>query len=241
MLLQLRDLCCAYGNMQVVNGVNLTVTRGTITAILGANGAGKTSLIMALAGHVTVSAGEIIYSDTVINTVSPMERVRNGIALSPEGRRLFTNLTVRENLVIGGYITAGDRPQKNMEKVIALFPRLGERLNQKAGSLSGGEQQMLALGRALMAEPELLLVDELSLGLMPKAIDLCYDALHELNKHGMTILLVEQSTGRALDAADNVLVLESGNTVWQGSAQDAARSTEMIDSILGIHKGETVR
>jgi len=236
MLLTLQQLCCGYGSMQVVNGVDLTIDPGTITAILGANGAGKTSLIMSLAGQVQINSGEIRYKDTLLNGLSPMERVRRGIALSPEGRRLFGNLTVRENLVVGGYTTPADHFAKNLERVIALFPRLGERLQQKAGSLSGGEQQMLSISRALMAEPELLMVDELSLGLMPKAIDICYEVLKELNDQGLTILLVEQSTSRALDAADSVLVLESGNPVWQGTAEEANDSTDMIDSILGLHE-----
>lgn len=240
MLLSLKKLCCGYGSMQVVNGVDLAVERGSITAILGANGAGKTSLIMSLAGQVQVTSGEIIYKDAPINGLSPMERVRRGIALSPEGRRLFGNLTVRENLVVGGYTTSTDRFAENLERVVDLFPRLGERLRQKAGSLSGGEQQMLSISRALMADPELLMVDELSLGLMPKAIDVCYEVLKKLNGQGLTILLVEQSTGRALSVADSVLVLESGNPAWQGTAREAAESTDMIDSILGLHEREAV-
>ncbi len=239
MLLTLEEVSCGYGNMQMVTEVNLAVEKGSVTAILGANGAGKSSLIMALAGHVTVTSGHMIYDKTPINHLSPMERVKQGIALSPEGRRLFKDLSVKENLVVGGYTTAKERFEKNMDKVMAMFPRLGERLPQKAGSLSGGEQQMLAIGRALMADPRLLMVDELSLGLMPKAIDICYEAIQDLNKAGMTILLVEQSTQRAIEASDAVLVLESGNTVWQGTAEEAAQSTEMIDSILGLHSRET--
>ncbi len=238
MLLTLDKVCCGYGNMQVVNQLDLAVAKGSVTALLGANGAGKSSLIMALAGHVTVTSGRMIYDNEDITRLSPMERVKKGIALSPEGRRLFKDLSVRENLVTGGYTRSREQCEKNMARVMEMFPRLGERLRQKAGSLSGGEQQMLAIGRALMADPKLLMVDELSLGLMPKATDICYAAIHELNREGMTILLVEQSTQRALEAADAVLVLESGNTVWQGSAEEAAKSSEMIDTILGLHGDE---
>ncbi|WP_022666124.1 ABC transporter ATP-binding protein [Desulfospira joergensenii] len=237
-MLELMDLSCGYGSMQVVKHLDLAVDKGSVTAILGANGAGKSSLIMSLAGQVDIFSGSIFYRGEEITKSSPMERVRKGIALVPEGRRLFKSLTVKENLVVGGYTTDKDQAGQSMENVISIFPRLGERLNQKSGSLSGGEQQMLAIGRALMADPKLLMIDELSLGLMPKAVDTCYKAIEALNKEGLTILLVEQSTQRALAVSQSILVLESGNTVWQGSASEARKSSEMIDAILGLHDSE---
>ncbi|MFA5903447.1 MAG: ABC transporter ATP-binding protein [Desulfobacula sp.] len=234
-MMKIKEFSCGYGNMQVVNTLDLEVEKGSITAILGANGAGKSSLIMALAGHVEINRGKVEYDNQNITFFPPMERVKMGIALVPEGRRLFKSLSVRENLVIGGYITTREKTINNIEKIISIFPRLGQRFKQKAGSLSGGEQQMLAMGRALMAEPRFLMIDELSLGLMPKAVDICYQVIQELNKkEGLTILLVEQSTQRSLQVSDSIIVLESGNTVWKGPSKDA--SPEIIDSMLGLHK-----
>jgi len=235
MILNLKEFACGYGNMQVVDPLTLDIAKGSVTAILGANGAGKSSLIMAIAGQVAPKNGQLIYDGRKITQDSPMDRVKQGIAICPEGRRLFKSLSVQENLVVGGYTTSKADSRDEMDRVIEIFPRLGERLGQKAGSLSGGEQQMLAIGRALMAKPRLLMIDELSLGLMPKAVDICYEAILSLNREGLTILLVEQSTTRALDAAHDVAVLESGNLVWQGSSRDARQSSEMIDAILGLH------
>ncbi|OQY50606.1 MAG: ABC transporter ATP-binding protein [Desulfobacteraceae bacterium 4572_89] len=237
-MLKLKTLCCGYGNMQVVNQLDLSVEKGSVTSILGANGAGKSSLIMSLAGHVEITRGDIEYDGQVITSCTPMERVKMGISLVPEGRRLFKTLSVLENLIIGGYTTSKLQSEKNIENIISIFPILGERLTQKSGSLSGGEQQMLAIARALMAEPRLLLIDELSLGLMPKAIDICYGVIDELHKKGLTILLVEQSTQRALQVSDSILVLESGNTVWKGASGQAQQSSEIIESILGLHRND---
>ncbi|MFH1135009.1 MAG: ABC transporter ATP-binding protein [Pseudomonadota bacterium] len=236
-MLRLEGLCCGYGPMRAVHGLNLEAGGGEVAALLGANGAGKSSVIMCLAGHVTVQEGRVFLEDRDITRDSPMARVAKGIALTPEGRRLFARLTVRENLVIGGYCLPKVRTAPNMEKVLTLFPRLGERLDQAAGSLSGGEQQMLSLGRALMSEPKILLVDEISLGLMPKAIDICYEALADLKRRGLSIILVEQSTQRALETADQVLVLESGRTVWSGTGDQARRDSGLIDAFLGLGEG----
>jgi len=223
--------------MRVVHGLDLDVAQG-ITALLGANGAGKSSTIMCVAGHVRVQEGRVIYKGEEITYLSPMDRVKQGIAIIPEGRRLFSSLTVQENLVIGGYSLPMDQMHTGMERVLTMFPRLAERLRQRAGSLSGGEQQMLAIGRALMSKPELLLVDELSLGLMPKIIDICYEAIAELKRRGLTIVLVEQSTQRALEVADQVCVLESGKTVWKGSAEESRSNAELIDALLGLRREE---
>ena len=233
-MLRLEGLSCGYGPMQAVRGLDLEVTQRGITALLGANGAGKSSTIMCIAGHVSVHAGRVIYKGEDITHLSPMDRVKNGIAIVPEGRRLFSNLSVKENLIVGGYSRPKARAGSGMDRVISIFPRLAERLGQRAGSLSGGEQQMLAIGRALMSEPELLIVDELSLGLMPSIIDICYEVIAELNHGGLTIILVEQSTERALDVADQVCVLESGQTVWKGSELEARNSVSLIDNLLGL-------
>ncbi len=233
-MLQLDAMSCGYGDMTVVHGLSLAVEPGTMTALVGANGAGKTSTLMAVAGHVAVRAGAIAYRGEPIAALSPMQRVRLGIAWVPEGRRLFPDLSVRENLVVGGYSRPAARQAENLERVVALFPRVGERLAQRAGSLSGGEQQMVAIGRALMAEPSLLLVDELSLGLMPRAVAECYAALARLKADGLAILLVEQNTGHALRAADRLVVLESGREVWAGSAGEARGASALIDAYLGL-------
>jgi branched-chain amino acid transport system ATP-binding protein len=235
-MLLLEGLSCGYGPMRVVHGLDLKVVEGEITALLGANGAGKSSTIMCIAGHVAVHEGRVIYKEEDITNRSPLDRVKDGIAVVPEGRRLFPSLTVQENLVVGGYSRPKEKAQAGIDRVLTMFPRLDERLNQRAGSLSGGEQQMLAIGRALMAEPTLLLIDELSLGLMPKIMDLCYKAVTQLKRGGLTMVLVEQSTHRALEVADQVCVLESGRTVWKGSATEARDNTAMIDTLLGLQQ-----
>jgi branched-chain amino acid transport system ATP-binding protein len=222
--------------MTTVHGLTLNIPDGEITALLGANGAGKSSTIMCIAGHVSVMDGRILYREKEITRATPMARVAAGIAVVPEGRRLFPSLTVRENLIVGGYSQPADLTREGIDRVLDLFPRLGERLGQVAESLSGGEQQMLSIGRALMSKPQLLLIDELSLGLMPKIIDICYEAIAELQKKGLTILLVEQSTQRALEVADHVCVLESGKPMWQGTAEMARDSAELIDTLLGLRE-----
>lgn len=235
-MLRLDSVSCGYGEMTAVHGLDLEVPESRITALLGANGAGKSSTIMCIAGHVSVHDGRLFYGEKDITRLSPMARVAAGIAVVPEGRRLFASLTVKENLVVGGYSRPKERMREGLNRVLDVFPRLGERLGQLAGSLSGGEQQMLSIGRAMMSEPKLLLIDELSLGLMPKIIDICYEAISDLKENGLTILLVEQSTQRALDVADRVCVLESGKAVWQGTAVEAKDNTEMIDALLGLRQ-----
>ncbi len=239
-MLQLVDLHCGYGPMQAVQGLDLKVQSGRVTALLGANGAGKSSTLMCIAGHVELQGGQVLYKEQDISDQNPMQRVVNGIGLVPEGRRLFSELTVHENLVIGGYCRPKTETEPNMLKIFEMFPRLKERLHQRAGALSGGEQQMVAIGRALMSQPELLLVDELSLGLMPKAIDICYEALAELKASGLAMIIVEQSTQRAMDVADDITVLESGRVVWSGSAEESRNSVDMIDACLGLKSEGTV-
>lgn len=233
-MLTLDNLSCGYGPMRAVSDLNLKVEEGTVQALLGPNGAGKTSTIMAIMGHVDIHGGRITFQDQDLTRSPAVKRVKQGIALVPEGRHLFPDLTVDENLTVGGYSLSVANDTENRARVFQLFPRLAERRRQMAGSLSGGEQQMLALGRALMAEPKFLLVDELSLGLMPKMVDLCYEALMSLKKDGLTILLVEQNTSRALEVSDNVCILASGAMIYQGSASDAARNTSLFETYLGV-------
>jgi branched-chain amino acid transport system ATP-binding protein len=233
-MLKLEKLNCGYGSVEAVHDVSLEVPAASVFALLGPNGAGKTSTIMAIMGHVDIHGGRIIIEGEDITRRSAIDRVGLGISLVPEGRQLFSDLTVDENLTAGGYARPIGRDAEKRERVFGLFPRLYERRSQMAASLSGGEQQMLAIGRALMAEPRLLLVDELSLGLMPKMVDLCLDALLKLKREGMTIVLVEQNTARALDVADQVCVLSSGAQVYRGTAAEAKAAGSMFATFLGI-------
>jgi branched-chain amino acid transport system ATP-binding protein len=189
---------------------------------------------MAIMGHIDVHAGHIHYEGADITRRRAVDRTELGIALVPEGRQLFPDLTVDENLTVGGYAHPLRRDRVNRERVFHFFPRLHERRTQLASSLSGGEQQMLAIGRALMAEPRLLLVDELSLGLMPKMVDFCLQTLLNLRRDGATILLVEQNTARALDVADAVIVLSSGAIVFQGTAAEAKSRHSLFAAFLGM-------
>ncbi len=234
-MLEIRNMSCGYGAFEAVGGLTLTLNPGSITGLLGANGAGKSSTLMCVAGHVALTAGEMLFEGQRIDRLSPEQRVRRGIAISPEGRRLFKDLSVEDNLRVGGLIQPASRFRQDRDYVLGLFPRLAERLGSLAGNLSGGEQQMLAIGRALMTRPKLIMIDELSLGLMPKAIDLCYRALKQLQQDGMTILLVEQNTDRVLSVADHVCVLESGRTVWQGKAAEARNDPTLAAAYLGLH------
>ena len=234
-MLELVHMSCGYGAFNATADLTLKLQPGTITALLGANGAGKSSTLMCVAGHVDLQAGQILFGGQDISQLPATQRVRAGIAISPEGRRLFKDLSVQDNLRVGGLIHPTSVYAKDRDRVLDLFPRLGERMTSLAGNLSGGEQQMLAIGRALMTRPKLIMIDELSLGLMPKIIDQCYTALKLLRDEGMTVLLVEQNTERALAVADDVCVLESGRTVWKGSAADARNDPSLTDAFLGLH------
>jgi|HubBroStandDraft_6_1064221.scaffolds.fasta_scaffold40534_2 branched-chain amino acid transport system ATP-binding protein len=233
-LLNVENFSCGYGEMVAVRDLSLTIEPGQILALLGPNGAGKTSTMLAIMGHVQIKTGSLQVDGTDITRLPALRRAGLGLGLVPEGRRLFSDLSVAENLVVGGYGHSRADEKRNFDRVFELFPRLSERRGQLAASLSGGEQQMLAIGRALMSQPRLLLVDELSLGLMPRMIDLCIDALKKLNQEGLAILLVEQNTSRALDVADNVCVLASGRSVFQGTAETARRDVDLLYSYFGI-------
>jgi branched-chain amino acid transport system ATP-binding protein len=233
-MLKVENLSCGYGSIEAVHNVSFDVPAGSVFALLGPNGAGKTSTIMAIMGHVDIHGGRIVLDAEDITRRRAIDRVGLGISLVPEGRQLFSDLTVDENLTAGGYALPIGRDASKRDRVFSYFPRLHERRTQLAGSLSGGEQQMLAIGRALMAEPRLLLVDELSLGLMPKMVDLCLDTLLALKREGLTIVLVEQNTARALDVADQVCVLSSGVQVYQGAALEAKAAGSMFAAFLGM-------
>jgi branched-chain amino acid transport system ATP-binding protein len=232
-MLNIENLTCRYGEIEAVCGLTLDLDRSQIVAMIGANGAGKSSTIQCIAGHVPCAAGRIVFLGEEISALTPQQRVRRGIAVAPEGRRLFRDLTVRENLVMGGYCRPRTREARNLERVLDLFPRLAERMSSRAEHLSGGEQQMVTIGRAMMSEPQLLLIDELSLGLMPKNVDLCYDAIRRLRSEGLSILVVEQNTSKALEAADRAYVLSSGRLTWSGEAAVARKDPSIIQSYMG--------
>ena len=234
-MLSLENMTCGYGNLTVVEALSIEISKGEIFALIGPNGAGKSSIIMSIAGHVEVKQGIIRFKGEDITNVPIIKRVGLGIAVVPEGRRLFSDMTVNENLAVGCYSLPKKELSRNRDKVLELFPRLAERIDHQASNLSGGEQQMVAIGRALMANPELLIIDELSLGLMPKVIDLCYQAIDTLKEQGVTILLVEQNTKRALEVSDRICVLESGRDVWQGTAQEAVNDPDLVKAYLGLN------
>ena len=234
-MLRLETLTCGYGPFCAVHALDLNVGRGEIVALLGPNGAGKSSTIMCIAGHVTLQGGRIEIDGTDVSTLAVRDRVKHGLAVSPEGRRVFPDLTVEENLTIGGLTQPKSDVTHNQNQVLDLFPRLAERIDQPAGRLSGGEQQMLAIGRALMAKPKVLMIDELSLGLMPKIVDICYSVLRRLVADtGLAILLVEQNTAKAVSVSDRICVLESGRVVWRGDGEEARTDIGKVErAVLG--------
>lgn len=233
-MLELRHVACGYGVVTVVENLNLTVSAGSITALLGPNGAGKTSAIMGVAGHVEIKSGDVLLDGATILGLSPSERTQRGLGLVPEGRRVFPDLTVAENLLVGGYVRTKSQAAASEVRILSLFPRLRERYRQRAGTLSGGEQQMLAIGRALMASPRLIMIDELSLGLMPAMVDVCVEAVETLKQEGIGVLLVEQNTHRAVAIADHVTVLVSGRVAFQASGREARDDPEFVDKYLGM-------
>jgi len=233
-LLTVKGLCAGYGRALALNDVNLAVSAGEICTILGSNGAGKTTLLRTLIGVHPSRAGSIDLDGESITSASPRGRVSNGIALSPEGRHLFKHLTVSENLALGGRILGSARDARlEQQRVYELFPRLHERRDQKAGSLSGGEQQMCAIGRALMARPRLLMLDEPSLGLAPRIVTLVLDTIREINAQGTSVLLVEQNAAAALGVASRAYVLQLGRVVLEGPAEELRDHPEVREAYLG--------
>jgi branched-chain amino acid transport system ATP-binding protein len=235
-MLEVTELSCGYGDIVAARKLSFVVKAGEVLSLIGANGAGKSSTLMCLVGLVARHQGSILLDGQEIGELNPEKRIHHGIALVPEGRRVFSDLSVIENLSVGGQIVDLDSLKANHEQVFQYFPRLRERQWQQAGSLSGGEQQMLAIGRALMSQPRVLLVDEMSLGLMPKIVDECYAVLEDLKATGVATVLVEQNTERSLKAADQVLVIEAGNSIWQGEASELARNPSIIEDLLSVTK-----
>jgi len=235
LLLRIEHLEVRYGDLIGVAAVSLAVPKGSVVALLGSNGAGKTTTLNAVAGIVPVSAGKVEFHGENIAGQPAYAIVRKGLALSPEGWRLFTQQSVENNLLLGATpLSDRKRIPRLLERVYAVFPRLAERRVQRAGTMSGGERQMLAVGRALMSEPELLLLDEPSLGLAPAIVDAMYDAFAALHKDGQTILLAEQSVDLALEAAQHAYVLQVGRTVLQGPAREMAHNPDVQKVYLGI-------
>jgi branched-chain amino acid transport system ATP-binding protein len=235
LLLRIEHLEVRYGDLIGVADVSLEVPKGSVVALLGSNGAGKTTTLNAVAGIVPVSAGKVEFHGENIAGLPAYAIVRKGLALSPEGWRLFTQQSVENNLLLGATpLSDRKRIPRLLERVYGVFPRLAERRAQRAGTMSGGERQMLAVGRALMSEPELLLLDEPSLGLAPAIVDAMYDAFAALHKDGQTILLAEQSVDLALEAADHAYVLQVGRTVLQGPAREMAHNPDVQKVYLGI-------
>ncbi len=235
-MLQLQNINTKYGPISVLKNLSLHIEQGEIVCLIGANGAGKTTLLLTISGLIKPVSGKIVFEGRQIEGMSPNRIVRLGIAQSPEGRQLFSPLTVYENLQLGAYARKGaskSEIEEDIEQVFALFPRLKERRNQLAGTLSGGEQQMLAIGRAFMARPRLLLLDEPSLGLAPQLVDAIMDTIVDLNRQGLTILLVEQNAKKALAISHRGYVLETGRIILQGPAADLAEDAEIRRAYLG--------
>ncbi|MDX2118270.1 MAG: ABC transporter ATP-binding protein [Planctomycetota bacterium] len=236
-MLEIANLSVNYGAIRALHGVTLSVPAGKIVTLIGCNGAGKTTTLRAISGLVRAASGTITFEGRPINRMPAHEIVRLGIAHSPEGRGVFPNLTVAENLDLGAYTrnrADKDAIQADMDKGFALFPRLKERINQLAGTLSGGEQQMLAMARALLARPRLLLLDEPSLGLAPQIVQTIFKIIREINASGTTILLVEQNAHMALNVAHHAYVLETGEIAMSGPASELAASDEVRKAYLGV-------
>jgi len=232
-VLKVESLDVAYGEIRALKGVGLEVGRGEIVTILGNNGAGKTTTLKTISGLLHPTAGTIMLEAEPLVGVPPHAIVSRGVAHVPEGRRIFNRLTVRENLTMGAYLRSDAGIAADLERVFELFPRLAERITQVAGTLSGGEQQMLAIGRALMANPRLLLLDEPSMGLAPVLVEQIFDTIRDINHQGMTILLVEQNAAMALSIAHRGYVLETGSIALAGTAAELANNPEVRRAYLG--------
>ncbi|SDI02984.1 MULTISPECIES: ABC transporter ATP-binding protein [Bradyrhizobium] len=238
-LLEIRKMELRYGAAIAVRDISLSVKRGQLVAVIGNNGAGKSSMVRGATGLVYPSRGQVFFRGQDTTGLSADRKVSRGLVMVPEGRLLFPDQTVEDNLVLGAYLHGGLKhkaSRSTLQKTLELFPRLKERLHQQAGSLSGGEQQMLAIARGLMAQPELLIVDELSLGLAPKIVDQLIRALSDLNKEGLTIVLVEQLASYALAIADYGFVIANGRIAREGPSSVLSRDPEVMESFLGKKK-----
>ena len=232
-LLSVRDLHVSYGAIKAVRGISFDIERGEIVTLIGANGAGKSTTLNTIAGLIRPDSGDIELSGESIVGVRPHIIVEKGLALCPEGRRVFTRMSVAENLDMGGYTRTDAENAETIKVVYERFPRLRERVGQAAGTMSGGEQQMLAMGRALMSKPDLLMLDEPSMGLAPILVQEIFDIIKELNRQGTTILLVEQNASMALSIADRGYVLEVGRTVKSGSGAELLHDDDVRKAYLG--------
>ncbi len=233
-LLKVENLHVYYGSIYALKGISLEVRKGEIVTLIGANGAGKTTTLRAISGLVNSADGRIIYDGKDITHLDASDIVALGISHCPEGRQLFGGLTVKENLILGAYLRKDKKEiEEDMERIFELFPILKERINQKAGTLSGGEQEMLAIARALMSKPRLLLLDEPSLGLAPLVVEKIFETIAEVRSSGTTVLLVEQNANMALEIADRGYVLETGKIVLSGSARSLKENEEVKRAYLG--------
>lgn len=232
-MLELTEVNTYYGAIQALNHVSVTVNQGEIVTLIGANGAGKTTLLMTVCGSPQASSGSICFEGQDITAMSTHQIMRNGIALSPEGRRVFPDLTVSENLKMGGFFLSKHQMQAAEHHVYELFPRLKERAFQRAGTMSGGEQQMLAIGRALMTKPRLLLLDEPTLGLAPLVITQIFEIIQTIRDEGVTVFLVEQNANKALQIADRAYVLENGCVVLEDTGANLLSNDDVRKAYLG--------
>jgi branched-chain amino acid transport system ATP-binding protein len=232
-LLEVEDIHAHYGAIEALGGVSLTVEDGEVVTLIGSNGAGKTTTLRAISGLTPPSAGKVRFAGQEITREPAQHIVGRGIALAPEGRHVFPRMTVRENLDLGAHIRRGPEVAEDLERVYSLFPRLEERERQKAGMMSGGEQQMLAIGRALMARPRLLMMDEPSMGLAPVLVERIYETIGEINRSGVAILLVEQNANYALDTAKRGYVLETGRVVLSDDSSRLRDDPEVKRAYLG--------
>jgi branched-chain amino acid transport system ATP-binding protein len=233
-MLKLEGLKCGYGSVEAVHNVSFDVPARSVLALLGPNGAGKTSTIMAIMGHVDIHGGRIILEGEDITRRRAIDRVGLGVALAPEGRQLFSDLTVDENLTVGGYARPANRDLAKRDRVFGYFPRLHERRGQLAGSLSGGEQQMLAIGRCLMMRPRLIILDEPTEGIMPRLVSQIRREIHRINQSGVSILLVEQNVETALKLCSNVFLMEKGAIVHSGTSPELKARPEIVHRYLGL-------
>ena len=232
-MLEFKQVSTHYGKIQALHNVSLNIQKGEIVTLIGANGAGKTTLLSTLCGDPRASSGQVLYRGVDITQLPTPQIMRKDIALVPEGRRVFSRMTVDENLAMGGFFADRQQYHERIDRVYSLFPRLHERRSQRSGTMSGGEQQMLAIGRALMSQPELLLLDEPSLGLAPIIIMQIFDTILQLREEGMTIFLVEQNANQALKLADRGYVLENGHIVLEDTGKSLLANEAVRSAYLG--------
>ena len=233
-MISIRNLDAGYGSVSVLRDVSMEIGEGEIVAVLGSNGVGKTTLNNTLSGLIRPSAGEVTFEGSVISGLPPAEIVERGLIHVPEGRKLFPNLSVRDNLELGSYKRGRANRSENLDKVLEVFPKLSERIEQLAGTLSGGEQQMVAIGRGLMSEPKVLLLDEPSLGLSPLLVEQMFALIKQINDTGLSLILVEQNVIQSLSIADRAYVIEEGSVTLSGSAAELCENSDLKKSYLGL-------